>query len=240
MKHERAIVVGATSGIGREIACQLAASGCAVVAIGRREDRLRELERLGLPITSKVHDVRQTGEIESLFEECCRLLGGLDLIVYCAGVMPSVALDEFNFEKDSAMIDVNFRSAVAWLNLAAARFGNVGSGSIVGIGSVAGDRGRRGQPVYNASKAALHTYLEALRNRLTRKGVSVVTIKPGPTETEMTANLGLAKMSRAKDVAAFTLKKLDRPGEHYVKAAHRVIFAMIRLVPGWMFRRLKI
>lgn len=235
-----AIVIGASSGIGREVVRQLASAGTRVVAVARREDRLVSLvQEFGTDkVLEIVHDVTAYEEVPARFQEACRWLGGLDLIVYASGVMPEVARDEFSFEKDREMIEVNVLGAIAWLNLAATRFQGVGRGSIVGIGSVAGDRGRAGQPIYNASKAALATYLEALRNRLAKHGVKVATIKPGPTETEMTSHLHLKGAMSAADVAAIVIAKADRNGEHYVKLTHRVIFAIIRLLPGSIFRKL--
>src|SRR5690606_700639 len=88
---------------------------------------------------------------------------------------------------DRKMVEVNLLGAIAWLNQAALRFERAGQGQIVGIGSIAGDRGRVGSPVYNTSKAALHTYLESLRNRLTRHGVNVLTVKPGYVDTVLLA-----------------------------------------------------
>jgi short-subunit dehydrogenase len=83
------------------------------------------------------------------------------------------------------MVEVNLIGAMAWLNPIAEMFQSAKAGQIVGIGSVAGDRGRVGNPGYNTSKAGLTTYLEALRNRLTRHGVNVLTVKPGFMKTEM-------------------------------------------------------
>jgi NAD(P)-dependent dehydrogenase (short-subunit alcohol dehydrogenase family) len=82
------------------------------------------------------------------------------------------------------MVEINLIGAMAWLSPVAEMFQNAKAGQIVGIGSVAGDRGRVGNPGYNTSKAAL-PYLEALRNRLTRHGVNVLTVKPGFVKTEM-------------------------------------------------------
>src|SRR5690606_21533186 len=124
-----------------------------------------------------------------LFQQITADLGGLDMIVYAAGAMPKVAFDEFNTEKDRQIVEVNVIGAMAWLNEAAARFERLRKGSIVGIGSVAGDRGRSGQPAYGASKAALATYLESLHSRLARHGVGVTTIKPGFIDTAMTKDL---------------------------------------------------
>jgi decaprenylphospho-beta-D-erythro-pentofuranosid-2-ulose 2-reductase len=239
-RFRHAIVVGASSGIGLEVARQLVQEGARVALVARRGDRLTAIaQELGANALAVQHDVTQFDEVPALFQKITHELGGLDLIVYASGAMPQVGAHEYCFEKDRQMIDVNVLGAIAWLNEAAVRFENTRSGSIVGIGSVAGDRGRQGQPVYNASKAALCTYLEALRNRLSRHGVIVSTIKPGPTATEMTAHLSM-KMSDPRDVAAFILRKADRNGEHYVKFAHRVAFAIIRSIPSAIFRRLKV
>jgi short-subunit dehydrogenase len=154
--------------------------------------------------------------------------------------MPEVGPQEFKFEKDKWMVDVNLTGAIAWLNQSAIRFQETRSGTIVGIGSVAGDRGRCGQPVYNTTKAALATYLEALRNRLAKRGVRVVTIKPGPMQTEMTEHLHLRGAMPPHVAAKKVLSKSRKTGEHYLKPAHKIAFAVIRLIPSPIFRRLKI
>ncbi len=238
--YHYAIVVGASSGIGAELVKQLVASGTKVAAVARRSDRLADLAKgWEDQILTYSHDVTHFHEVPELFQTICKDLGGLDLIIYSAGVMPEVGPEEFDFEKDKAMIDVNLLGGIAWLNEAAVRFENTGHGAIVGIGSVAGDRGRVGQPVYNASKAAFATYLEALRNRLAKKGVTVATFKPGPTATEMTAHLHMNMMS-AEQAAKLILEKSDRTGEHYLKLAHRIAFKIIRTIPSPIFRRLSV
>ncbi|MEJ5171853.1 MAG: SDR family NAD(P)-dependent oxidoreductase [Fimbriimonadales bacterium] len=240
-RFERAIVVGASSGLGREVAVQLAGTGCRVVAVARREERLRELsvETSGR-VFPLCHDVTRIEDAPRAFAEACRMLDGLDLIVYSAGFMPLVAPTEFDTEKDARIFAVNLLGAVAWLNLAAERFQQAGRGSIVGIGSVAGDRGRRGQPAYNASKAALHAYLESLRNRLHSRGVTVATFKPGPMRTEMTAHLHLRNAMAPETAARKILSKAHVAGEHYLSVSHRLAFAVLRNTPSWLFRRLPV
>ncbi|MBC8065022.1 MAG: SDR family NAD(P)-dependent oxidoreductase, partial [Chlorobia bacterium] len=141
---------------------------------------------------------------------------------------------------DRSMIEVNDLGAVAWLNEAANRFQHTKHGTILGIGSVAGDRGRMKQPVYNASKAFLHTYLEALRNRLAKVGVKVVTIKPGPVKTDLIAGLDFPNAMLPETAATIILKKAGRTGEHYLSPVHAVVFFIIRNIPSWIFRRLKV
>jgi NAD(P)-dependent dehydrogenase (short-subunit alcohol dehydrogenase family) len=245
---QRCLVIGASSGIGAALVSELARTpGARIAAVARRSDALGALaarcnEAAGEErVLTWAHDVTEFDAVPDLLEEIARDLGGLDLVVYCAGVMHSVAFEEFDTTKDLEMLRVNLEGAVAWLNPVAERFARLGRGVIVGIGSVAGDRGRSGNPVYNTSKAGLHTYLEALRNRIHRTGARVVTIKPGFVDTPMTAALELRGAIPA-DVAARTILRhaKRRSGETYVPAKWRLIMAVIRRVPSWLFRRLKI
>jgi decaprenylphospho-beta-D-erythro-pentofuranosid-2-ulose 2-reductase len=248
-RFQRAIIVGASSGIGAELARQLAASGCHVALVARRAD---ELNRLATEINTASadtplafiypHDVRCYGEAPALFQTVCRDLGGLDLIIYAAGVMPRLLPDEYDFAKDQAMIEVNVLGAIAWLNAAAERFQAAGSGTLVGISSVAGDRGRRGQPVYGASKAALDTYLEALCNRLGRFGVRVVTIKPGPVDTPMTQGLDKLPLLISAPAAARQILAAAARGTRlaYVPSKWRPIMAILRAIPSPIFQKLNV
>lgn len=233
MTWKRAIIVGATSGIGEEIVRQLSAQGTQCAALGRREDRLDQLAREIPNLVVRTHDVLQTNTVPDLFAELCRELGGLDLLIYNAGLLTEPA----EWEDDQRMMEVNLVGAIPWLRLAADRFEGVGAGTIVGIGSVAGDRARAGRPGYSASKAGLHAYLESLRNRLSRRGVVVSTIKPGPVDTEMTRHLSMNKMP-VQTAVQILLKKASKPGEHYLSPVHAAVFTILRAIPSPIFRRL--
>lgn len=248
MAFKHAVVIGASSGIGEAVARQLAAEGTRVALVARRLDALAEItsdinsrsnEDLAL---FRVHDVRHTVEVPELFQDIARELGGLDLVVYAAGMMQAVEFDEYDPVKDLAMIDVNLRGAVAWLDPAADRFARLGRGTIVGIGSVAGDRGRSGNPAYCTSKAGFHTYLESLRNRVARGGVRVVTIKPGFVDTAMTHGLdGLFWLISADRAAEIILGHARRgTTTAYVPARWRLVMLIIRSIPSFIFRRLKV
>ncbi len=237
---KRAIVVGASSGIGEALARALAADGTQMALVARREDKL---SALASEINARyyVHDVTDTGAVPALFAQITHELGGLDLIIYAAGVMPAVGADEYNTGKDAATIAANFTGAVAWLNEAAPRFDTAKSGTIVGISSVAGDRGRRGNPVYGATKAAFNAYLESLRNRIERRGAFVVTIKPGPVRTPMTEGLTMPGMISAEQAAAeILLAAKDRVRVAYVPAKWKPIMAVIRAIPAPIFKYLNI
>ncbi|MCB1056157.1 MAG: SDR family NAD(P)-dependent oxidoreductase [Acidobacteria bacterium] len=249
MKREfhHALVIGASSGIGEALARRLAAADCRVVMVARRRD---ELERIAAEINDLcgeerafplVHDVRDRDEVPRLFEQVPRTLGGLDLVVYASGVLHKVGFEEYDTAKDAHTFEVNLLGAVAWLNAAAARFQRLGGGTIVGIGSIAGDRGRSGSPAYNTSKGALAIYLETLRNRIARRGTKVVTIKPGYVETPMTAGAKMFWEVSADRAAQIILAKARRGVVcAYVPARWRLVSWVIRSIPSFLFRRLKV
>jgi short-subunit dehydrogenase len=141
------------------------------------------------------------------------------------------------------MVEVNLIGAMAWLTPVAELFQAAKTGQIVGISSVAGDRGRVGSPGNNTTKAGLTTYLEALRNRLTRHGVHVLTVKPGFMKTAMLQTaLGptpfAIEPSRAADQILRAMKK--RKQVIYTAPIWRWIMLAIRHTPSFIFRRLTI
>jgi short-subunit dehydrogenase len=244
--QRHAIVVGASSGLGAALSRRLAAGGYRVAAVARREIQLAALrdnvgEALGQQMVCPyVHDVTEFEQVPILFDQITRDLGGLDLIIYAAGVQPPVGPREYDFAKDEAMIRTNLLGAIAWLNRAAIRFERAGGGQIAAISSIAGDRGRVGSPVYNTSKAGLDTYLEALRNRLSRRGVTVTTIKPGFIDTELLKNAPRTFWVISPDeAAARTLDAIARRRQVvYVPPRWRLVSLAVRAVPSILFRRL--
>jgi len=244
--RKRALVMGASSGIGAALAKKLAQEGYLVALAGRR---LEALQRLSDEINAAAgeavsacysHDVREPASAPALFQSILQDLGGLDVLVYNSGILLPVKLDEFDAQKDLEMTRVNYEGALAWLNLAADYFYHLQAGQIVGIGSVAGDRGRVGAPAYNASKAALHTYLEALRNRLSRRGVNVLTIKPGFVATDMIKNSPRTFMVISAEQAAQGIYQAMRRRQQsaYVPAQWGLLMFVIRHIPSFLFRRM--
>ncbi|TDJ71624.1 MAG: SDR family NAD(P)-dependent oxidoreductase [Planctomycetota bacterium] len=249
--ERRAIVVGASSGMGAALVRRLAAEGYRVAALARREAKLVELAedcradcaKTGGAVFVHVHDVARQADVSALFEEIVRELGGLDLIVYAAGIMPATGPAEYDTEKDLAQVTVNLGGCIAWCNEAAKLFRTQRSGTIIGISSIAGDRGRKGNPVYCATKAAMNTYLEALRNRLSEVGVHVLTVKPGFIDTPMTEGLdGLFWLISADDAARTILTAARHRfwNTRYVPLRWWAVGAIIRSIPSILFRRLNV
>ncbi|MBC8146010.1 MAG: SDR family NAD(P)-dependent oxidoreductase [bacterium] len=244
-KH--AIVIGGTSGIGAALARRLSARGVDVAIVGRR---IEELDKLAREINGAgsakaivaQHDVRSRDEVPALMQRLTRDLGGLDAIFYVAGVMPRIAPDEYDIDKDVEIMEVNTIGAMAWLNEAAKRFEQTQGGTIVGVSSIAGDRGRRGNPAYCTSKAALATYLESLRNRLSRYGVRVVTVKPGFVDTDMTKGAPGLLWVIPPEQAADEIIEAAEGGRMtvYVPGRWRAVGTIVRLIPSFIFRRLNI
>lgn len=244
---KKAIVVGASSGIGEHLVRGLVKEGARVAAVARRQGELERLAREcgdpgdGSKVIVAAHDVVNFDATPGLFDKLAAQLGGLDLLVYNAGVMPRVEESEYSFAKNRQMVEVNLLGAMAWMDPAAAYMEARQSGTLVGISSVAGDRGRRGNPGYHATKAALTTYMESLRNRLSRHHVNVVTIKPGPVKTAMTEGLKLPLMIEAEECANGILSMAQaNVSEGYIPAAWGPIMFVIRNIPSLLFRRTNI
>ncbi|MGB1253805.1 MAG: SDR family NAD(P)-dependent oxidoreductase [Candidatus Promineifilaceae bacterium] len=239
---KKAIVIGASSGIGAAIVTELAQQGYRVAALARREDKLNTLCAGLEQARAYVHDVTDYDAVPTLFNQITRDLDGLDLVVYVAGVQPIVAPDEYNFDKDRQMIEINLLGAMAWLNQAALRFSRAKTGQIVGISSVAGDRGRSAFPGYHTSKGALNVYLESLRNRLDKQGVTVTTVKPGFVDTPLLENAAktfwvIQPSDAAQQIVSAVKKKRQ---VIYVPGRWRWVMLIIMNIPSFVFRRLSI
>ncbi len=245
----RAIVVGASSGIGAAVAHELAARGYDLGLVARRTELLAEVagsvRNAHATRTVEVypHDVRSLSEVRGLFDQIVEDLHGLDWIVYAAGVMPRIEPEEYETGKDREIVEVNLLGAMAWLNEAARWFAAARKGTIVGVSSMAGERGRRGNPAYCSAKAGLNTYLESLRNRLSRYGVHVLTVKPGFVRTAML---------EGREEGTFWVISPEEAARRIVRAAARrrktvfvptrwgLVAAVVRVIPSFVFRRIEV
>lgn len=242
----RGLIIGASSGLGAALARRLVREGYTLALISQRKDELNELctrmnaEAGKTVVLPYVHDVTHYDEVPELLRRIVADLGGLDLAAYVAGVMFVPRLDEYNSGADLQMVQVNLMGAIAWLNPIAEMFQAAGRGQIVGVSSVAGDRGRVSNPAYNASKAGLSNYLEALRNRLTRHGVNVLTVKPGMMKTQMLEGVKKPLFPVAPEQAADQIYKAmrSRKQQIYIGWIWKWIMLVVRNVPSVVFRRM--
>lgn len=191
---ERVLVAGATSGIAREAARCWAAEGASFLLAGRDLARLSVVAddlkvRGAAKVVSLGVDLTDLARLDGMLDLAEEELGGVDVLLVAHGLLPDQKKCEASVEETLRAIDVNFTSAVALLTLAAGRMEKAGRGTIVVLSSVAGDRGRASNYVYGSAKAGLTAFLSGLRARLSRSGVSVVTVKPGFVDTPMIAHL---------------------------------------------------
>jgi short-subunit dehydrogenase len=246
--RKKAILIGAAGGIGAQVARRLSREGYVLALLDRDEDKLKTLcteisQTSGENIVIYyIHDVTAYDQVPDLFRKIVADLGGLDLFVYVAGAIYYPAIDEFNFAEDYKMVQVNMLGAMAWMSEVAPVFQSMRGGQIVGVSSVAGDRGRVSNPGYNTSKAGFTCYLEALRNRLTRHGVHVLTVKPGMVKTEM-----LNLPNAPKPVLAVTPEQAaddiwnairQRKQVVYISGLWRWVMLALTHTPSMIFRRL--
>lgn len=246
--QQTALVIGASSGIGAACVGELVARGWRVAAVARRAE---DLERICAeanaqgPGEASAHpgDVTAYADVKEQAEDAIAALGGeLGLVIYAAGAMPRITPETWDTEQDLRVLETNLLGFVAWMNALAPRLQAQGRGSIVGISSIAGDRGRRGFPAYCTSKAAMDTYLEALRNRLHRHGVRVTTIKPGYIATAMTEGMEKLFWVKTPAFAAREIVQAALKGKHtrYVPGRWALVGLVVRNIPSFLFRKLDI
>jgi short-subunit dehydrogenase len=235
---QRAIITGATSGIGRALAEKLAGEGYLVGACGRRWQRLQELQqRYPNNVRIMQMDVSELESARSKFDQLVQDLGGLDLCVANAGIgRPNF---DFELEPELATVAVNVVGFVATLQMAAELFIKQGRGHLVGISSVAGLFGNAGATAYNASKAFELNYLEGLYSKLRHRGVVVTDIRPGYVATELISSskqvFWVADAEKAAQQIYAAIVRRKRYA--YITRRWRLIAWAIRLMPNWIMRR---
>jgi NAD(P)-dependent dehydrogenase (short-subunit alcohol dehydrogenase family) len=252
-----AVVIGASTGIGAALGRKLIEKGFLVALVARRVEKLDLLAaelNVRYPAKGNVqvarpypHDVRDFASIAELLDRIRHDMGEsggeLSVVIYAAGIMPPGEHDRWTLEEERATVETNLVGAMAWLDASADVLRRIGRGTIVGISSVAGDRGRKGNSAYMASKAGLTTYLESLRYRLHGTGVRVVTAKPGYVVTPMTAGMKLpGPLMISADQAAGRIARLCLGGGTvaYIPGYWRLIMLVVKSLPAAILVRLPI
>jgi hypothetical protein len=238
------LILGATSVIAQETSKIFAAQGDALFLAARNETRLKivvsDLLALGAPkVGMSCLDLTETARHAEALAEAERFLGGLDTVFLAYGTLGDQTACEESFENARREIETNFTSAVSWLTLAANRFEKQGYGTIAAISSVAGDRGRPANYVYGSAKAALSTFLSGLRGRLYKKGVSVLTIKPGYVDTPMVAKIpNKLLVAKPEVVARGIVRAIEKKKDVvYLPWFWRGILFAVKLVPEPIFKK---
>lgn len=240
------LLVGGTSDIGRATALCYAQAGWRVLLAARREDEARRnaediAVRTGAEVTVQHFDILETAGFESFVEDLPHLP---DTVVCVVGELGDQAQGQRDLAYATQLLRTNFEGPALLLGLLAERFLARGSGTIVGVSSVAGDRGRGSNYLYGAAKAGLTAFLSGLRNRLAPAGLRVVTVKPGFVRTRMTAGLKLPPVltAEAEEVgrAIFTTTEEGSGDVVYVRRIWRPVMMIIGSIPERVFKRLRL
>lgn len=237
---KKAIIIGASSGIGRELAKVLSQSGYALGLAGRRADLLNSLrQELTTPSFIKCMDVSQTTEAMRHLEELIREMGGVELIVISAGV--GFINTELEWEKEKTTIDTNVAGFAAMANVSIKHFIHRSSGHLVGISSIAALRGSGATPAYNASKAFVSNYLEGLRQKVNRLKlpVTVTDVQPGLVDTAMAQGDGLFWVAPPEKAAGQIYEVIRSRRRHaYVTRRWRSIAWLLKALPDYVHRKM--
>lgn len=239
------LILGARSDIGKAVAHKFAAIGHPIQLAARNPSTLEadktDMElRYGVSVSLHEFDALATDTHEAFVAE----LPELPRVAVCAvGLMGQQAENERDVAAAARVMRSNYEGPASILVILANRFEERGSGTIVGISSVAGDRGRATNYVYGSAKAGFTAFLSGLRNRLAKRGVHVVTVLPGFVATQMTEGMDLpAKLTaEPNEVAEAIARAVERKKDViYVRPIWRLIMLIIRNIPERMFKGMKI
>ncbi len=215
-----------------------------VVLSSRSVDRLAALQA-DLTVRKLADEVQLLALDAADYARHAALLGSLpqetDVVLCAMGYLGDQKIAENDWTEAVKILDANYRGPVSLLEIFARAFEGKGSGSIIGISSVAGDRGRASNYFYGSAKAGFTTYLSGLRQRFSKQGVHVLTVIPGFMDTKMTEGLNPPKPVTASALQAgkhiyqsFAKKKQVV----YVLPLWRIIMTIIRFVPEAIFMKL--
>jgi decaprenylphospho-beta-D-erythro-pentofuranosid-2-ulose 2-reductase len=245
-QHLRVLILGATSGIAAATARIYAAEGARLILVARDAERLAEL-------TSEMRAIGAS-ECRSVVldlagsdpgTELSRIVGptdGIDHVHIAYAIMPTQVAAAADLAVARSMMETNYVSTALWALAAANLIEVQGHGSLVVLGSVAGDRGRRRNFIYASTKAGIETLVEGIAHRFAGTSLRAVVVKPGPTATAMTADSPPSRrMASAESVARIVRSAAERGGPvQYAPRHWRLIMLVVRALPWWLFKRANI
>lgn len=247
--RKRIVIIGATSAIAEQCARLLAAeTGVDMVLVGRNRKKVeRVAEDLQVRSPNSTIRVLEANFMEpeaiGQLAESLATEGAIHLVLIAHGSLADQAVCQRDLNACREALAVNGISPVLFAEAFAEHMEKAGSGTLAIIGSVAGDRGRKSNYVYGAAKGLVARYAQGLQHRLANTGVRVVLIKPGPTDTPMTAHLKLqgASLANAADVAKQIVEGIHKGKPVvYAPAKWGPIMAVIKHLPAFIFNRLNI
>jgi decaprenylphospho-beta-D-erythro-pentofuranosid-2-ulose 2-reductase len=239
------LIVGAKSDIAKALAREYAMGGYDIYLAARNSDELSEFVH---DVTLRTQRVVKSVELDILdFASHQSFYDSLEEkplgVITAVGYLGEQESAQKNFDEAKKIIDTNYTGVVSLINIIANDFEANRSGFIVGISSVAGDRGRKSNYIYGSAKAALSAYLSGMRNRLYEAKVNVLTVKPGFVATKMTEGMDLPENLTAQpEEVARDIFQAQQSGKNilYTKWKWRIIMTIIKMIPEWQFKKMSI
>jgi short-subunit dehydrogenase len=240
------VVFGGTSAIAAETARLFAADGAEIALVGRDQARLDAvrgdlLTRGARRVETVIADLADLGALDATVEQAVGALGGLDAALIAHGTLGDQKLSEADAAVMLREMNTNALSYMVLMTLLGNRLEKQGAGCIAVISSVAGERGRASNYVYGSAKAAVSAFSSGLRARLSRAGVTVITIKPGLVDTPMTAGIRKGPLFAKAETVGRRIYEAMLKGQDsvYTPWYWAPIMQVIRLLPERVFKRLK-
>ena len=239
---KRAIVIGASSGIGREVAKLLLANGWLVGIAARREDLLMEVKAINPGMIEVMRIDVTAADAQERLLELAKRLGGVNLFVYCSGI------GKQNPELDTGLelttVDVNVKGFAAMVGTIFNYMAENLGGDIAVISSIAGTKGLGVAPSYSATKAFQNTYIQALEqlSNMRRLHIRLTDIRPGFVDTDLLSGSGRYPMLMQKEAVAREMLRAVYAHRHVhvIDWRYRLLVFAWRLMPRWLWRRMNI
>ncbi len=237
----KALILGGTSSVAVETAKLLLNDGWHLTLSTRNQGKMEEVEmelqEHAMNIDTLIFDAAKTKEhISEIRTKALEY----DAVLCFIGYLPDESTP-FSSEEIQEVMDVNLTSILKILDIFSEAFEKRGSGSILGVSSVAGDRGKAKNLLYSSAKAGFTAYLSGLRNKLSKKGISVISVIPGYMDTEMTKGMELPKsLTVSPRQAATTIFKAFKKGKSvvYVSWKWRWLMLIIKHLPEGVYKKM--
>ncbi len=239
------LIVGAKSDIAKATAREYAKNGYDLYLAARN---VSELEAFAQDVITRTQKEVKLVELDTLdYKSHQAFYDNLEEkplgVVSAVGYLGDQEKAQSDFAEAQKIMDTNYTGVVSLFNIIADDFEKRKSGFIVGISSVAGDRGRKSNYIYGSAKAALTAYLSGLRNRLYDAQVHVLTVKPGFVATKMTATMDLPeKLTAQPEEVAIDIYMAQQRGKNviYAKWIWKWVMLIIKMIPEWKFKGMSI
>lgn len=239
------LALGATSAIAEATLRLLAERGARFYLVGRNPDKLyamaADLHTRGASgVATHAMDLDDTAAHPAMLAAAAQSLGAIELALLAHGVLGDQGNAQASYVETEAVLRTNFLSAASLITWLANYFETMKEGTLAVISSVAGDRGRKSNYVYGASKGALSIFVDGVRNRIDRSGVQVLTIKPGFVATPMTAHLAQGPLfATPAQVARGIVKAIEKRRDVvYLPPFWRGIMLVVRMIPRRIFKKM--